>query len=212
MQRLALAVFLGALPLTLAAVGEGSFAQEDKKPNFKSSATRMTAPAKGKGKTVAVKENALPPGITTKNIQHTLDVVNMYRAKLKVPALKLDPGLTQFATAGSTELRDTPAHPFHTHYKRLGFLLPQPSAENQYYMFGTGASSMSVDQQSAAAEASFFAEGPENGDGREHGHYVNMVNPAYKYLGVGLVLDANGYLFLTNDFTASPVTNVPMDR
>ena len=47
--------------------------------------------------------------------------------------------------------------------------------------------------------AAMWAEGP--GTGAAHGHYNNMVNAAFTGLGVGLVFDANGLLYFTNDFS-----------
>ena len=40
-----------------------------------------------------------------------------------------------------------------------------------------------------------MAEGPGGG------HYQNMMNPKAKRIGIGLIEDGDGKLFLTNDFS-----------
>ncbi len=50
----------------------------------------------------------------------------------------------------------------------------------------------------------FIDEGPENGDGQEHGHYMNMIDSNYSEIGTGfaIVTDKNGNNFeiLAQDF------------
>jgi hypothetical protein len=161
-----------------------------------------------------VKPTIQPSDITRADWQYAVDQINMYRARLGVPPVALDAGLSLFASDGSNELMTSPPdptindpskapHTFHTHYERLKNSIPQDSAENQFYFFG-GQNTQTLRQQIDAALAAFFAEGPENGDGKEHGHYVNMENPAYSAVGIGLAIDANGNLYLTTDFSAPP--------
>ena len=49
-----------------------------------------------------------------------------------------------------------------------------------------------------AIQLAMYNEGP--GAGEPHGHYMNMMNSAFKRLGVGL-LEVGGHLYLTNDFS-----------
>jgi uncharacterized protein YkwD len=49
-----------------------------------------------------------------------------------------------------------------------------------------------------AIQKAMFDEGP--GAGEPHGHYTNMMNPAYHTVGVGLVMVGSS-LYLTNDFS-----------
>ena len=38
-------------------------------------------------------------------------------------------------------------------------------------------------------------------EGPRGGHYANMMSPKAKRIGIGLVEDAGGQLYLTNDFS-----------
>lgn len=60
--------------------------------------------------------------------------------------------------------------------------------------------------QAAALELEkmMYNEGPDTGDGREHGHYENIVRPEFTNVGIDIYLDtAHHALWLTEDF-ASP--------
>lgn len=57
--------------------------------------------------------------------------------------------------------------------------------------------------QAAALELErmMYAEGPNNGDGKEHGHYENIVRPEFTNVGVDIYLDKTHHaLWLTQDF------------
>jgi uncharacterized protein YkwD len=53
---------------------------------------------------------------------------------------------------------------------------------------------------------SMMAEGPcphtgcPNGELEQHGHYLNLINPAYRHVGIGIIVK-NGVTWLTEDFT-----------
>src|SRR6185437_16780691 len=55
-------------------------------------------------------------------------------------------------------------------------------------------------QDPAAAEGFFIAEGPGVSSGGEYNHYDNIMNPGFKYLGVGVARAASGELFFAQDF------------
>jgi uncharacterized protein YkwD len=54
-------------------------------------------------------------------------------------------------------------------------------------------------QKAKTAVDLWYNEGPENGDGKEHGHYVNMMNTLFNYAGLGVT--RNGYV--TMDYAQS---------
>jgi hypothetical protein len=138
---------------------------------------------------------------------HNLDTVNMYRATLGIAPLVLDQKLCTFALAGSVELSQD--HMPHQHFITAGnngtlwtsgFV--SGAAENQgdpngWYVMNSDPVQNELLQIDDIQKA-MFNEGP--GSGEAHGHYTNMMNAAYKRLGVGL-LEVNGHLYLTNDFS-----------
>lgn len=123
--------------------------------------------------------------------QHCLDQLNRYRAQSGAPPLVLDAQLDDFAQAGSDELsRDHMPHQHFLGAAQNGTLIAQ--AENQGSP--TGWPTAPEDQQIDQVLDTMFGEGPGGG------HHDNIVNPNYKRVGVGLVEDANGQLYFTNDF------------
>jgi uncharacterized protein YkwD len=136
--------------------------------------------------------------------QHNLQVVNAYRSRLGVAPLILDIRLSSFAMAGSQQLSQD--HIPHQHIRSAvaagtlfnpenGFA--QEAGENQGSPVGWPPEDET--QQIDEALAMMFAEGP--GQGEEHGHYMNIVNPRFTRLGVGLLL-VGGRLYMTNDFSS----------
>ena len=138
---------------------------------------------------------------------HNLDVVNAYRATLSIAPLVLDTPLCTFAQAGSVELSQD--HTPHQHFITAGNNgtlwtsgFSGGAAENQGDPNGWFVMSQDPTQnemlQIDDINKAMFNEGP--GAGEAHGHYTNMMNAAYKRLGVGL-LEVGGKLYLTNDFS-----------
>jgi uncharacterized protein YkwD len=138
-----------------------------------------------------------------------LNDVNMYRATLGIAPLKLDVQLSAFALAGSQE--EACNHIPHDHFMMAeaagtlfttdGFMMS--AGENQgdptgWSIITSNPTTNELDQIDAIQKA-MFDEGP--GDGEAHGHYENIMNPAYDRLGVGLV-EVGNMLYLTNDFSA----------
>lgn len=143
-----------------------------------------------RGKTLDAGKNAIGEA----NIRHNLNGLNALRAKAGVPALKLDAKLCDFARKGSLELLKT--HVPHAHFKASnvwenGF--ENAAAENQGDPHGwtPGPVNRAIDQILKA----MMDEGPGGG------HHDTIINPKYKRVGIGLVQDKNGRLYLTNDFS-----------
>jgi Cysteine-rich secretory protein family len=138
---------------------------------------------------------------------HNLDVVNMYRATKGIAPLTLDQKLCTFAQAGAVELSQD--HMPHQHFINAGNNgtlwtsgFTGGAGENQgdpngWYVMSQDPTQNEL-QQIDDIQKAMFNEGP--GSGEAHGHYTNMMNGAYKRLGVGL-LEVNGKLYLTNDFS-----------
>lgn len=138
---------------------------------------------------------------------HNLDVVNAYRATKGIAPLTLDQKLCTFALAGAVELSQD--HTPHQHFITAGNNgslwtsgFTNGAAENQGDPNGWFVMSQDPTQnemlQIDDINKAMFNEGP--GAGEAHGHYTNMMNAAYKRLGVGL-LEVGGKLYLTNDFS-----------
>lgn len=134
---------------------------------------------------------------------HNLDKVNQYRAMVGAAPLVIDPVLDSFAQQGSVELSQD--HTPHKHFadaSSAGTLFVTDgfvgsAGENQGDPNGwpiAGSVAATIDQILLA----MWNEGP--GTGAAHGHYNNMVDPAFHRLGVGLFV-VGGDLYMTNDFS-----------
>jgi uncharacterized protein YkwD len=131
--------------------------------------------------------------------EYNLARLNHYRGLVGAPALVLDAQLNAFATQGSQELLQN--HVPHGHFanaSNAGTLFTTDgfqgyAAENQGDPGGwpPGTIEAQIDQILAA----MWAEGPGGG------HYENMIRASLRRVGIGLVLDGNGELYFTNDFS-----------
>ena len=138
--------------------------------------------------------------------RHNLAVVNKYRARKGLVPLKLSASLATFAHAGSVQLSHD--HKPHQHFISAGASIfnkgfKGSAGENQGDPHGWP---LLVQNDPAANRIAqiddiqkvMFAEGP--GAGAAHGHYMNIMNPKYRRIGIGFV-DVGGKLYLTNDFS-----------
>lgn len=127
-------------------------------------------------------------------IQHNLHQLNAYRARAGAQALQLDPTLNAFALQGSLELQRN--HIPHGHFQRRNVFesgFTGGAAENQGDPNGwpiRGGLNTTID----AILQAMIDEGPGGG------HHDNMLNPKFRRVGIGLVVDGNE-LYLTNDFS-----------
>jgi hypothetical protein len=144
------------------------------------------------GETLGAAINATEPAM------HCLATLNMYRAQLGAPAAQLDDSLSTFSMKASQALAS--GGPEHGYFNAAGSALwsqgfCNSAAENQApgWAINNGDEDATID----AMLAQMMAEGPTGG------HYVNIVAPQNVRAGVGLVVDANSRLWLTNDFSAS---------
>ncbi len=146
--------------------------------------------------------DALTSTWVTPLMRHDLKVVNAYRAKHGRAPLVLARRLTTFAHAGSVELRSD--HVPHAHFEAAakngsiwndGFR--HMAGENQGDPHGWPAEDET--KQIDEILATMYAEGA--GRGEAHAHFENIENPRFTRLGVGLMRDASGKLYFTNDFS-----------
>ena len=138
--------------------------------------------------------------------RHNLAVVNAYRARKGLVPLKLSASLSTFAHAGSVELSHD--HKPHAHFIAAGASLfnkgfKLSAGENQGDPHGWPVLVQNDPARNRNAQIDdiqkvMVAEGP--GAGEAHGHYMNIMNPKFRRVGVGLV-DVGGSLYLTNDFS-----------
>ena len=120
--------------------------------------------------------------------------------------LKLSPKLSSFAHAGSSMLSHD--HVPHHHFVAAGSSLfdkgfKGSAGENQGDPHGwpvlvANDATANRNAQIDDIQKVMFAEGP--GAGHAHGHYMNMMNPKFRRVGIGFV-DVGGKLYLTNDFS-----------
>jgi uncharacterized protein YkwD len=139
--------------------------------------------------------------------QHNLAVINQYRATKNLMPVTLDKQLCTFALAGSQELAMD--HTPHQHFisaSNAGTIwssgFSMGAAENQgdpngWYKMSNDPTTNEM-MQIDSIQLAMFNEGP--GTGEAHGHYMNMMNPAQKRVGVGLLMVGTS-LYLTNDFS-----------
>jgi hypothetical protein len=149
-----------------------------------------------------------PPNDGFDQFQHrNLDDINGYRATQNLTPLVLDRQLSDFASAGSQELSQD--HLPHQHFidaSNNGTLWTSGfngnAEENQGDPNGWYVMSQDPVQnelmQIDDIQQQMFNEGPGTGDA--HGHYMNIMDPNNRRVGVGL-LEVNGQLYLTNDFS-----------
>lgn len=127
-------------------------------------------------------------------IHHNLNQLNAYRAKAGAQVLQMEPKLNGFARQGSIELRQN--HQPHGHFRRADVFesgFQGSAAENQGDPNGwpiRGGLNATID----AILQAMMDEGPGGG------HHDNMLNPEFRRVGIGLVVDGNK-LYLTNDFS-----------
>ena len=128
-------------------------------------------------------------------MQHNLDVLNMYRSQNNAPALVFSAQLNQFAATGTQDLAGGGAA--HAHFKAAS---DDQSIWKSGFCGGAGENQapgwpLNPDENGTidAILKAMMDEGPGGG------HHDNIVNPAFRSVGVGLVLQSG--LYLTNDFS-----------
>lgn len=146
--------------------------------------------------------DAPPPGFDAFQ-KKNLDLLNAYRASKGIGPLTLDAKLSTFAYAGSQELASD-------HQPHQRFLDGASSGA----IFAAGFSAGGAENQGSPYGWPVMASDPTNnelsqidsivqammGEGPSGGHYQNIMNPAFRRVGVGL-LEVGGQLYLTNDFS-----------
>jgi uncharacterized protein YkwD len=134
--------------------------------------------------------------------RYNLDRVNEYRAREGLAPLVLDAKLSAFALEGSRESKaGGPAHGHIGHaskeeFERAGFTKGW-WAENQGWCSRLAPDpTANEEKQIAGLLKDMMNEGPGGG------HHDNILAKGARRLGVGIVMDADGGITLTNDFAA----------
>lgn len=134
--------------------------------------------------------------------RYNLDRINEYRAREGLAPLVLDAKLSAFALEGSRESKaGGPAHGHIGHaskeeFERAGFTKGW-WAENQGWCSRLAADPIVNEEKQIAG----LLEGMMN-EGPGGGHHDNILAKGARRLGVGIVMDADGGITLTNDFAA----------
>ncbi len=135
------------------------------------------------------------PGSADAHQQHNLDTLNRYRAQAGVAALVIDDRLNAFSTTAAMQLEAT-GQP-HGYFMQQGSAIWQAgfcasAAENQAPGWPVnGDEDGTID----AILQAMMNEGPGGG------HHDNILAASSTRVGIGLVVDAQGRLWLSNDFS-----------
>lgn len=143
------------------------------------------------------------PGVSAAGADaYNLARVNAYRSAAGLAPVSIDPTLSSFARAGSAQLMND--HVPHGHFRSAGSSLFNQgftggAAENQGSPTGWPRASNDPTQNEQRQIDQILAA--MIGEGSGGGHYRNMMNPKAKRVGIGLIEDGQGKLYLTNDFS-----------
>jgi uncharacterized protein YkwD len=134
--------------------------------------------------------------------QHNLDTLNAYRAQAGVAPLVLDDQLSTFSVEAASQLEATgQAHGYFMQQGASGALWQQgfcsTAAENQAPAWPLSSFGGDEDATVDAILKAMMDEGPGGG------HHDNILDPASARVGVGLIVDAEQQLWLSNDFSAA---------
>ncbi|HZT96979.1 MAG TPA: CAP domain-containing protein [Chloroflexota bacterium] len=131
--------------------------------------------------------------------RYVLKLINGERKTMKVKALALNGALSRCATRHSQAM-EAAGKLFHD-LSQDACITFTAAGEN------IGVTSGAVETALARMNAEMWAEGPCPSacplgtlEWERHGHYLNLVNPAFHRVGVGIVVGGGG-VWLTEDFT-----------
>ncbi|UQS87330.1 CAP domain-containing protein [Nicoliella spurrieriana] len=140
--------------------------------------------------------------------QAAFNELNQARSKAGLPALQWDPKLAKVA-----EMRSNDLIADFNHRDSSGTIYAQKDAEQLGYSwsddpFGTWGENIAQGNPADTIQAAgaqgidmFQSEGPDNGDGQEHGHYENDMSTEFNAVGIGFSYDPNsGNTYLAVDF------------
>ena len=128
------------------------------------------------------------PGAGQVSAQAVLDATNAVRAQYGVPPLKLDPKLMAVAQGRSDDMA-----------KRNYFAHVDPDGHDPFWHMQQGGVSFMTAGENIA-EGQPDAQSVVNAWMSDQGHRDNLLNPNFKYLGVGIAQGAMGPIW-TQDFT-----------
>jgi hypothetical protein len=138
--------------------------------------------------------------VMASDYDHVLTTLNTIRTNLGLPTFTRTAALDNFANSASTQLMNdhVPHAYFNANYPGGG-AFTGAGAENQGDRNGWPANTTTT--QINEIINCFMAEGTAPA-GTIRGHWETIVCPCYTKIGVGLVKDANGLLYLSIEFSA----------
>ncbi len=146
---------------------------------------------------------AVPAVASSSFDQYNVDRINDLRRRAGLAPVVLDARLNDFARAGSAQLmRD---HVPHAHFQQAGDSLWSQgfqggAHENQGSNTGWPRAANDASQNERAQIDQILDAMMREGPGG--GHHDAILDPKMKRIGVGLIEDGRGLLYLTNDFSA----------
>ena len=143
-----------------------------------------------------------PSASATGSEGYNLARVNAFRTAAGLAPVTLDPTLSAFARAGSAQLMND--HVPHGHFRAKGSQLFRQgfsggASENQGSPTGWPRAATDPTQNTQRQIDQILTMMMNEGPGG--GHHRNMMNPKAKHIGIGLIEDAGGKLYLTNNFS-----------
>ncbi len=158
----------------------------------------------GRVRHVSAAPTATPsvPADTDRFARYTLDRINEYRAREGLAPLTLDARLSAFALEGSRESKaGGPAHGHIAHASKAE--LDQAGFTKGFWAENQGWSSRAAADPTANEEKLIagLLQGMMN-EGPGGGHHDNILSKGARRLGVGIIMDADGGITMTNDFAA----------
>lgn len=192
-------------------------ATEPTPTSTKSTATTTAAPA---GSPTVITTTKMIPAPTPPDrpadalpsdalVKYNLELLNAYRKKHGAAPLLYDAKISAFALAGSQQLQKD--HTPHAHFKaKVKGAMSDPEAMKGGSGFGSKAAENQGDWEGIpeldpdpVKNGRLQVEGTLKlmyDEGPGGGHHDNMLNPAFKRVGIGFVRDGKK-LYLTNDFS-----------
>jgi uncharacterized protein YkwD len=139
---------------------------------------------------------------TDRFARYNLDRINEYRAREGLTPLVLDAKLSAFALEGSRESKaGGPAHGHIAHASKADF--DQAGFTKGFWAENQGWSSRAAPDPTTNEEKQIagLLQGMMN-EGPGGGHHDNILSKGARRLGVGIIMDADGGITMTNDFAA----------
>ena len=132
-------------------------------------------------------KNTTPPAASPSEEQQALTLLNQDRAKHGLPALKANSQLTALARSYAQDMMN---RGFFSHYNPEG-LSPFDRMNRAGISYKTAGENLAINSSVAAAETAFM---------NSSGHRANILNSVYTDVGVGVVRNSKGQVYVVQEF------------